>query len=434
MKPSYRTPVSLRPDSEPRAAQRLSGLDGLRGIAVSVVLVFHFFPQALPGGFVGVDVFFVISGFLITGLLVDEYARSRRISLRRFWGRRVRRLVPPLVPLVLICCTVAWMLGGDVLVGLGWQVLGAATFGYNWVSIAGSASYFSATSPEPVPEPLVPRRRGAVLPGLAVCAARPDARAVLSLPARARVRPGPRLAGVDGVPVPAGRGPDPGLLRLGHAQLRTLRGCGPRAPAAAPERPGRSDRHLDRNRERHRRPHRLGGLHPLRRPARLPRPAAALARPRGARRHRRRGGLAARCGSPRLPGWPRRHQPAVLRRDLGGRARRPVRPMARHPRAPLARRAVVRHLSLALAGLRARRCGLARRGHRGGACSPSPSPSPWPRLPTGGSSNRCGAGACAAASVPSRLLRPSRGPGSGSSASPRCSASSSSAARRPQSS
>jgi peptidoglycan/LPS O-acetylase OafA/YrhL len=148
MKPSYRTPVSLRPDSEPRAAQRLSGLDGLRGIAVSVVLVFHFFPQALPGGFVGVDVFFVISGFLITGLLMDEYARSRRISLRRFWGRRVRRLVPPLVPLVLICCTVAWMLGGDVLVGLGWQVLGAATFGYNWVSIAGSASYFSATSPE----------------------------------------------------------------------------------------------------------------------------------------------------------------------------------------------------------------------------------------------------------------------------------------------
>ncbi|TFB98433.1 MULTISPECIES: acyltransferase family protein [unclassified Cryobacterium] len=148
MKLSYRTPASLRPDSETRDSRRFSGLDGLRGIAVSVVLVFHFFPQVLPGGFVGVDVFFVISGFLITGLLVDEYARSRRISLRRFWSRRVRRLVPPLVPLVLLCCTVAWMLGGDVLVGLGWQVLGAVTFGYNWVSIAGSASYFSATSPE----------------------------------------------------------------------------------------------------------------------------------------------------------------------------------------------------------------------------------------------------------------------------------------------
>jgi len=148
MKLSYRTPASLRPDSENRNVRRFSGLDGLRGIAVSAVLVFHFFPDLLPGGFVGVDVFFVISGFLITGLLVDEYARSGRVSLRRFWGRRVRRLVPPLVPLVLLCCTAAWMLGGDVLVGLGWQVLGAATFGYNWASIAGSASYFSATSPE----------------------------------------------------------------------------------------------------------------------------------------------------------------------------------------------------------------------------------------------------------------------------------------------
>jgi len=148
MKLSYRTPASLRPDSGIRDARRFSGLDGLRGIAVTVVLVFHFFPGFLPGGFVGVDVFFVISGFLITGLLVDEYARSGRVSLRRFWGRRVRRLVPPLVPLVLLCCTVAWMLGGDVLVGLGWQVLGAATFGYNWASMAGSSSYFSATSPE----------------------------------------------------------------------------------------------------------------------------------------------------------------------------------------------------------------------------------------------------------------------------------------------
>ncbi|MCI4656511.1 acyltransferase family protein [Cryobacterium zhongshanensis] len=148
MKLSYRTPASLRPDSGTRDARRLSGLDGLRGIAVSIVLVFHFLPGILPGGFVGVDVFFVISGFLITGLLADEYARSGRISLRRFWGRRVRRLVPPLVPLVLLCCTAAWLLGGDVLVGLGWQVLGAVTFGYNWASIAGSASYFSATSPE----------------------------------------------------------------------------------------------------------------------------------------------------------------------------------------------------------------------------------------------------------------------------------------------
>ena len=128
--------------------KRLAGLDGLRGIAVSLVVVFHFFPAALPGGFIGVDVFFVISGFLITGLLLTERDGTGRISLSRFWQRRALRLVPPLIPLILIAATTAWLIGGDVLVGLGWQLIGAATFGYNWVSIAGSASYFSATAPE----------------------------------------------------------------------------------------------------------------------------------------------------------------------------------------------------------------------------------------------------------------------------------------------
>ncbi|TFC87956.1 acyltransferase family protein [Cryobacterium sp. TMT3-29-2] len=128
--------------------KRLAGLDGLRGIAVALVVVFHFFPAVLPGGFIGVDVFFVISGFLITGLLIGERDETGRIALGRFWKRRALRLVPPLIPLVLILCTAAWLIGGDVLVGLGWQLVGAITFGYNWVSIAGSASYFSATAPE----------------------------------------------------------------------------------------------------------------------------------------------------------------------------------------------------------------------------------------------------------------------------------------------
>ena len=127
---------------------RLAGLDGLRAVAVAAVVLFHLFPAVLPGGFIGVDVFFVISGFLITGLLVSERERTGRLSLPRFWQRRLRRLVPPLVPLVLLCCTAAWLVGGDVLVGLGWQLLGASTFGYNWVSIANSASYFTAGQPE----------------------------------------------------------------------------------------------------------------------------------------------------------------------------------------------------------------------------------------------------------------------------------------------
>ncbi|TDW29681.1 acyltransferase family protein [Cryobacterium psychrophilum] len=127
---------------------RLSGLDGLRAIAVIAVIVYHFFPDVLPGGFIGVDIFFVISGFLITGLLVSERTRTGRVSLRNFWQRRARRLVPPLVPVLLVCSTAAWLIGGDVLVGLGAQLLGAVTFGYNWVSIAGNASYFAVDQPE----------------------------------------------------------------------------------------------------------------------------------------------------------------------------------------------------------------------------------------------------------------------------------------------
>jgi peptidoglycan/LPS O-acetylase OafA/YrhL len=129
-------------------ARRFSGLDGLRGLAVLLVLVFHLFPPLLGGGFIGVDIFFVISGFLITGLIVAEREHNGRFSPVRFWRRRARRLLPPLVPLLLVCCTAAWLLGGDVLVGLGWKMLGTATFSYNWVSLSSDTSYFGEGAPE----------------------------------------------------------------------------------------------------------------------------------------------------------------------------------------------------------------------------------------------------------------------------------------------
>src|SRR5512146_55444 len=69
-------------------------IQGLRAIAVALVVVYHLFPSLLPGGYVGVDVFFVISGFLITGHLWRGYAKSGKLSLVDFWGRRARRLVP----------------------------------------------------------------------------------------------------------------------------------------------------------------------------------------------------------------------------------------------------------------------------------------------------------------------------------------------------
>jgi len=128
---------------------RYAGLDGLRAIAVGLVLVYHLFPGAgLASGFVGVDVFFVVSGFLITSLLLRPTRHSVRHRMLDFWRRRARRLLPAMLLMLLVCCTVAWMIGGDVLVGIGRQLLGAATFSYNWVALAGGTNYFAATEPE----------------------------------------------------------------------------------------------------------------------------------------------------------------------------------------------------------------------------------------------------------------------------------------------
>ena len=130
------------------STQRFAGLDGLRAIAVIAVMMFHLSPGALPGGYLGVDIFFVISGFLITSLLLREHALVGRIRLRHFWRRRARRLLPALGVLLLACCSAALVIGGDVLVGLGQQVLGAATFSSNWLAVVANRSYFDETTPE----------------------------------------------------------------------------------------------------------------------------------------------------------------------------------------------------------------------------------------------------------------------------------------------
>src|SRR6478735_10279702 len=132
-----------------RSMPRFAGLDGLRAVVVGLVVIYHLFPGSpLAGGFVGVDVFFVISGFLITALLLREKDASGRIDLADFWRRRARRLLPALSLVVMSCATVAWLIGGDLLVRLGEQVLGAATFSYNWTSIAGGTGYFADATPE----------------------------------------------------------------------------------------------------------------------------------------------------------------------------------------------------------------------------------------------------------------------------------------------
>ncbi|TGJ97351.1 acetyltransferase, partial [Actinotalea fermentans ATCC 43279 = JCM 9966 = DSM 3133] len=128
--------------------RRIAGLDGLRALAVLSVMVFHFAPQVLPGGYVGVDIFFVLSGFLITTLLVREFRARRAVSLSRFWVRRARRLLPALGLVVLVGTAAAGLVGGDLLVGIGAQVAGAATFTSNWVYIAQGSTYSGGLAPQ----------------------------------------------------------------------------------------------------------------------------------------------------------------------------------------------------------------------------------------------------------------------------------------------
>src|SRR5260370_23553289 len=83
-------------------------IDGLRAIAVMLVVNFHAFPEAMPGGFIGVDIFFVISGFLITGIIVRELDQ-KRFSLAAFYSRRIRRIFPALIVVLCGALVLGWL-------------------------------------------------------------------------------------------------------------------------------------------------------------------------------------------------------------------------------------------------------------------------------------------------------------------------------------
>lgn len=135
--------------SKTRARLRqVAGLDGLRGLAVAAVVVYHFFGDVLPGGYLGVDMFFVLSGFLITSLLLREYDTTGTVNLKDFWVRRLRRIMPTAIVVLVVCTAIVGVIGGDFAVNIRTQFLGSLFFVSNWTQIATSASYFADSEVE----------------------------------------------------------------------------------------------------------------------------------------------------------------------------------------------------------------------------------------------------------------------------------------------
>ncbi len=126
----------------------IPSLDGVRALALAAVLLYHGAAPLSSGGFLGVDVFFVLSGFLITSLLLEEWAETLTIRLGRFWAGRARRLLPALVVMVAVVVLCAHVvdpsLGGSA---LRFDGLAALFYVANWHAIFGASNYFGQSAP-----------------------------------------------------------------------------------------------------------------------------------------------------------------------------------------------------------------------------------------------------------------------------------------------
>ncbi|MCB9416458.1 MAG: acyltransferase family protein [Mycolicibacterium sp.] len=135
----------------PAPGSGVPALNGIRGVAVALVVVGHGGIPGVDGGFIGVDLFFVLSGFLITSLLLDELGRTGRIDLRGFWIRRARRLLPALLLMGLAVVAVRTLFSPDSVETLRTDAVAAFLWTANWAFIAHKADYFSqGAAPSPL--------------------------------------------------------------------------------------------------------------------------------------------------------------------------------------------------------------------------------------------------------------------------------------------
>src|SRR3954451_21685809 len=144
-------PASAPAKTAPPLAHQ-PALDGIRALAVIAVILFHAGNTYATAGFIGVDMFLVLSGFLITTLLLRELALTGRVAVKAFWMRRARRLLPALVlVLVAVACFGAFVATDDEALGLRGDLLGSLFYVQNWRFVLSGASYFTQFgSPSPL--------------------------------------------------------------------------------------------------------------------------------------------------------------------------------------------------------------------------------------------------------------------------------------------
>lgn len=133
------------------SSRYIPALDGLRALAVIAVVIYHMNATALQSGLLGVTIFFVLSGYLITGLLIREWSTTKKINLPQFWLRRVRRLFPAIVFVLLGTIVLTGVFAPDMLTKLRNDIVAALLFFTNWWYIFQDVSYFEAMgAPSPV--------------------------------------------------------------------------------------------------------------------------------------------------------------------------------------------------------------------------------------------------------------------------------------------
>ena len=126
---------------------RIKWFSLVRITGLLLVLLYHYFQGVFPGGFIGVDIFFTFSGFLITALLIDEFARKKEIDIQGFFRRRCYRIVPPLVFMILVVMPFTLLIRKDFVAGIGTQIAAALGFVTNFYEMLSGGNYESQFVP-----------------------------------------------------------------------------------------------------------------------------------------------------------------------------------------------------------------------------------------------------------------------------------------------